>query len=653
MPDDTNDPEGSAPSDINDLFRQLTRIWSPIASRTDYRARWEEAYRAALAAHQSGDAMKAEAQYRRAIEYGEQVPGVALLYSLLGLGGLYLREHRYPEAEPLYRRGLALWEENPGPDDMLAGRLSEYGAVLYSMGQFAEAESYARRAVDLRERLHGAESGEVALALENLVACLNAQGKYDDALPLYQRMKQIRGEPFNGLMPIPDPLELQAGIPAVPDADETRALCDELFAAVNAGDGKSVSRLLSAGARVSECEDQDGKSPLEIAAAAGFAEVVQHFVSAGALDGVPQWDVQSAFEAAADAGHKEVADILLEHGADLQGAYDFDHEEGERCPICYRPVWPGEGETCEHYICVSEGSDFIWFGGAEFNDELRELAAMLEGTPPEFAVPRSAPDYVRAAAEVIAADGPYYWTKRDGIQTVRWETGGMLGGAGYDYFHPDPGFAERIADEIDAVRHWLPTVPVAFVRQAGQHVSETGTPLLERRSEVTDGVLVAFREEVDPEYDFFPHPLVITWRQYFWSKGLVGDAIIAQIAQKRLPVPIREDASSNRSDPEMTYHLDAVISNPDDYIEPDQNEDPRVRSLSDALPAPGEWGHDGFEDKDSLEWFRLRFSEGRWLGNDEDTEFSVNSALGVSCLQYLLDELESGIEIYEVVVRGD
>ena len=122
--------------------------------------------------------------------------------SLLEFAGILREQRRYGEAEPLYREGLALWERFPGRDGELAAHLHNLSVTLFNSGRPAEAEPIAKRALALKQELYGPDSPEVALALEGVVATLNAQHKWEEAIVHYQRMKEIRNEPFDGSMPI-------------------------------------------------------------------------------------------------------------------------------------------------------------------------------------------------------------------------------------------------------------------------------------------------------------------------------------------------------------------------------------------------------------------------------------------------------------------
>ena len=70
-----------------------------------------------------------------------------------------LREtDRLAEAEPLYRRALAIDERSYGPDHpTVATRLNNLALLLWTTNRLAEAEPLFRRALAIDERSYGPE----------------------------------------------------------------------------------------------------------------------------------------------------------------------------------------------------------------------------------------------------------------------------------------------------------------------------------------------------------------------------------------------------------------------------------------------------------------------------------------------------------------
>ena len=72
---------------------------------------------------------------------------------LHNLAQLYLRQHRYAQAEPLYKRALAIWEKTLRPDHPQIGdTLEEYTQLLRETKRTSEAEAMMARATEILAR---------------------------------------------------------------------------------------------------------------------------------------------------------------------------------------------------------------------------------------------------------------------------------------------------------------------------------------------------------------------------------------------------------------------------------------------------------------------------------------------------------------------
>ena len=112
--------------------------------------------------------------------------------ALNNLAALYRAQGRYAEAEPLYRRSLAIREKALGPEHPDVGTALNNLALLYqAQGRYAEAEPLYRRSLAIREKALGPEHPDVGTALNNLAVLYRAQGRYAEAEPLYRRSLAI------------------------------------------------------------------------------------------------------------------------------------------------------------------------------------------------------------------------------------------------------------------------------------------------------------------------------------------------------------------------------------------------------------------------------------------------------------------------------
>lgn len=109
------------------------------------------------------------------------------------LGILCMEQGRNAEAEPYYRKALAIIEEIVGSEhpDYGAG-LSNLAALLRVFGRHAEAEQLTRRALGIVEEALGVNDANVASIIDQLAGILADQQHAGQAEPLYKRALAIR-----------------------------------------------------------------------------------------------------------------------------------------------------------------------------------------------------------------------------------------------------------------------------------------------------------------------------------------------------------------------------------------------------------------------------------------------------------------------------
>jgi tetratricopeptide (TPR) repeat protein len=100
---------------------------------------------------------------------------------------LYARAN-YKEAEPLYRRALAINEASLGPNHPeVATKLNNLAELLRVTNRLSEAEPLLRRALAIDEASLGPNHPWVATNLNNLALLLQATNRLSEAEPLYRR----------------------------------------------------------------------------------------------------------------------------------------------------------------------------------------------------------------------------------------------------------------------------------------------------------------------------------------------------------------------------------------------------------------------------------------------------------------------------------
>ena len=101
---------------------------------------------------------------------------------------MYGKQGRYAEAEPLFKRSLAIWEKALGPEHPdVATSLSNLGVLIGMQGRYADAEPLLKRSLAIREKILGPDHRDVAGSLNNLATQYGEQGRYAEAEPLHKR----------------------------------------------------------------------------------------------------------------------------------------------------------------------------------------------------------------------------------------------------------------------------------------------------------------------------------------------------------------------------------------------------------------------------------------------------------------------------------
>jgi tetratricopeptide (TPR) repeat protein len=134
-------------------------------------------------------------------ELGPDHPVVA--ESLNDLAELLDAQGKYPEAEPLLRRALAIREKAFGLEHRdVAQSLCNLANLLHERGKYDEAEPLARRALAIHEKVLGPEHPDLATELNNLAMLLQSLDKYVEAEPLLGRALAIREKVFGPEHPL-------------------------------------------------------------------------------------------------------------------------------------------------------------------------------------------------------------------------------------------------------------------------------------------------------------------------------------------------------------------------------------------------------------------------------------------------------------------
>ena len=138
----------------------------------------------------------AESLYTRALAIidekalGKDHPVVATVCNNLAL--LYYAQWEYPQAEALFKRALAIWEDSLGPDHPdVAKSLNNLAWVYEAQGKYAEAEPLYKRALAIVANALGPDDPSLVGILNSQALLYERLGRSADAGPLYQRALEI------------------------------------------------------------------------------------------------------------------------------------------------------------------------------------------------------------------------------------------------------------------------------------------------------------------------------------------------------------------------------------------------------------------------------------------------------------------------------
>ena len=112
--------------------------------------------------------------------------------SIVNLAQLYWDQDRYDEAEPLFKRSLAIDEKALGPDHPGVATTLNNLALLYSdQARYDEAEPLYKRSLAIDEKALGPDHPDVATTLSNLAVLYSDQDEHLKALPFARRATAI------------------------------------------------------------------------------------------------------------------------------------------------------------------------------------------------------------------------------------------------------------------------------------------------------------------------------------------------------------------------------------------------------------------------------------------------------------------------------
>src|SRR5262249_30460191 len=157
------------------------------------------------------------------------------------LAALYRDQGRYADAEPLYKRSLAISEKALGPTHPdVATTLNNLAEFYREQGRYADAEPLYKRALTLREKALGPDHPDVAVSLNNLAGLYERQDRFVDALPLIRAAAQ---KGFNRKKVYLDALMGGAANLTIPNADALNESYQVVQRAASSAASSAINQL--------------------------------------------------------------------------------------------------------------------------------------------------------------------------------------------------------------------------------------------------------------------------------------------------------------------------------------------------------------------------------------------------------------------------
>ena len=142
-------------------------------------ALWENYIAAGAEAYQQGRYAEAEKQLTAALKEAEALVPAAprLVTTLHNLAEVYRTQGKYPEAEPLHKRALAIQHEALGPHHLdVAVSLNKLAFLYYTQGKYGAAEPLYLRMLPILERAVGPEHPRLAKTLNKIGTAAHRAG---------------------------------------------------------------------------------------------------------------------------------------------------------------------------------------------------------------------------------------------------------------------------------------------------------------------------------------------------------------------------------------------------------------------------------------------------------------------------------------------
>jgi tetratricopeptide (TPR) repeat protein len=149
----------------------------------------------ALAYRHSRRHEEAEALYHKVLALWDQnrmPPDRYQATIMVGLATLYEGQHKFSRALSLQRRALTIWQHAVASDDpAVVNAMRNVGGLLYRLHRYTEAARFYQQALTIQEKASARQDSDTAMTMNNLAAVHHATGRYREAADLYRQVLNI------------------------------------------------------------------------------------------------------------------------------------------------------------------------------------------------------------------------------------------------------------------------------------------------------------------------------------------------------------------------------------------------------------------------------------------------------------------------------
>ena len=153
---------------------------------------------------------------------------------LKNLAGLYQRQGKYEEAEPVYLDLLRLWSGETRPE--VATTHNDLGELYRKTGRFDEAIQQYSESLNLNEQIHGPDSPHMGATLINMSLTFKELKRFDEAVDTLRNAKRIfehslgSNHPYVALAMIQEAqLNLERSLPCPESTQDALAIMNSSF----------------------------------------------------------------------------------------------------------------------------------------------------------------------------------------------------------------------------------------------------------------------------------------------------------------------------------------------------------------------------------------------------------------------------------------